>query len=110
MRKESDSINAFEPVIFYKLFESLTCLANAVHTLTVNCIVGITANREHCEDLVYNSVGVVTALCPYFGYKKSAELAKEALKKNVRIKDLILQYGLIEKDLLEKILDPYAMT
>ena len=103
-------LNAFEPVIFYKLFESLTCLANAVHTLTVNCIVGITANREHCEDLVYNSVGVVTALCPYLGYKKSAELAKEALKKNVRIKDLILQYGLMEKEELEKILDPYAMT
>ncbi len=102
-------LNAFEPVIFYKLFESLTCLANAVHTLTVNCIVGITANREHCEDLVYNSVGVVTALCPYLGYKKSAELAKEALKKNVRIKDLILEYGLMEKEELEKILDPYAM-
>ena len=103
-------LNAFEPVIFYKLFESLTCLANAVHTLTVNCIVGITANREHCEDLVYNSVGVVTALCPYLGYKKSAELAKEALKKNVRIKDLVLEYGLMEKEELEKILDPYAMT
>lgn len=103
-------LNAFEPVIFYKLFESLTCLANAVHTLTVNCIVGITANREHCEDLVYNSVGVVTALCPYLGYKKSAELAKEALKKNVRIKDLVLQYGLMEKEKLDKILDPYAMT
>ena len=103
-------LNAFEPVIFYKLFESLTCLANAVHTLTVNCIVGITANREHCEDVVYNSVGVVTALCPYLGYKKSAELAKEALKKNVRIKDLILQYGLMRKEELEKILDPYAMT
>lgn len=103
-------LNAFEPVIFYKLFESLTCLANAVHTLTVNCIVGITANREHCEDLVYNSVGVVTALCPYLGYKKSAEIAKEALKKNVRIKDLIVQYGLMDVEELDKILDPYAMT
>lgn len=96
--------------MYNKLFESLTCLTNAVHTLTVNCIVGITANREHCEDLVYNSVGVVTALCPYLGYKKSAELAKEALKKNVRIKDLILQYGLMEREVLEQILDPYAMT
>lgn len=103
-------LNAFEPVIFYKLFESLTCLTNAIHTLTVNCIVGITANREHCEDLVYSSVGVVTALCPYLGYKKSAELAKEALKKNIKIKDLILHYGLMDKDLLEQILNPYAMT
>lgn len=103
-------LNAFEPVIFYKLFESLTCLANAVHTLTINCVVGIVANREHCEQLVYGSVGVVTALCPYLGYKKSAELAKEALKKNVPVKDLILEYGLMDKEQLDKILDPYAMT
>ena len=103
-------LNAFEPVIFYKLFESLTCLANAIHTLTVNCVVGITANRERCEELVYGSVGIITALCPYLGYKKSAELAKEALKKNIPIKDLIWQYGLMEKGRLDKILDPYAMT
>ncbi|MBQ8685669.1 MAG: aspartate ammonia-lyase [Clostridia bacterium] len=103
-------LNAFEPVIFYKLFESLVCLSNAVKTLTVNCIVGITANREHCEELVYGSVGVVTALCPYLGYKKSAELAKEALAKNIKIKDLILWYGLMDREQLDKILDPYSMT
>ena len=103
-------LNAFEPVIFYKLFESLICLSNAIKTLTVNCIVGIKANKEHCEDLVYSSVGVVTALCPYIGYKKAAELAKEALEKNVKIKDLVLQYKLIEAEELEKILDPYSMT
>ncbi|MBR4942395.1 MAG: aspartate ammonia-lyase [Clostridia bacterium] len=103
-------LNAFEPVILYRLFESITCLTNAMQTLTVNCIEGITANKERCEDLVYGSVGVVTALCPYLGYKKSSELAKEALKKNVKIKDLILQYGLMEETALDKILNPYAMT
>ncbi len=103
-------LNAFEPVIFYKLFESFICMSNAVKTLTVNCIADITANKKHCEELVYGSAGIVTALCPYLGYKKSAELAKEALKKDVRIKDLILQYGLLEKELLDKILDPYSMT
>ncbi|MBO4573591.1 MAG: aspartate ammonia-lyase, partial [Clostridia bacterium] len=84
-------LNAFEPVIFHKLFESFICLTNAVRTLIDNCIVGITANKEHCEELVYKSVGIVTALCPYIGYKRSAELAKEALKRNVGIKDLILE-------------------
>ena len=62
------------------------------------------------EELVGSSVGVVTALCPYLGYKKSAELAKEALAKDVKIKDLILGYGLMDKELLERVLDPYAMT
>jgi aspartate ammonia-lyase len=41
-------LNAFEPVIFYKLFESLTCLKNAVDTLKVNRIDGIVSNKEHC--------------------------------------------------------------
>lgn len=103
-------LNAFEPVIFYKLFESFTCLSNAIKTLTVNCIVGITANKQRCEDLVNSSVGVVTALCPYLGYKKSAELAKEALATNVSVKTLVLRYGLMSEEMLSKILDPYAMT
>ena len=103
-------LNAFEPVIFCKLFESLTCLANAMDTLRVNCVAGITANEKHCEELVEKSVGIVTALCPYLGYKKSAEIAKEALAKNARVRDLILEYGLLEKEFLDKILNPYAMT
>lgn len=103
-------LNAFEPVIFYKLFESLTCLTNAVETLRVNCIDGIVSNKEHCENLLYNSVGIITALCPLIGYKKSAELAKRALKENRRVKDLILEEGLLDKQTLEKVLDPYAMT
>ena len=103
-------LNAFEPVIFYKLFESLTCLANAMDTLTVNCIEGIEANRARCEELLYSSVGVVTALCPYIGYKKAAEIAKEALKTGAKVKDLVLSYGLMDEESLEKLLDPYAMT
>lgn len=103
-------LNAFEPVIFYKIFESLHTLNNAVKTLTVNCIDGIQVNRERCEALVYESVGTVTALNPYIGYKKAAELAKEALKRNVRIKDLVLEKHLMDEATLEKILNPFAMT
>ena len=103
-------LNAFEPVIFYKLFESMTCLTNAIKTLTVNCVEGIKANKKHCEELMHSSVGVVTALCPYIGYKKAAEIAKEALKRGMKVKDLVLWYGLMDKEELERILDPYAMT
>ena len=103
-------LNAFEPVIFYKLFESFRCLTNAMRTLRKNCIEGIVANETRCLELVENSVGVVTALCPYLGYKKSAEIAKEALKKNVRVKDLILEYGLMDEEQLDELLNPYLMT
>lgn len=103
-------LNAFEPVIFYKLFESLVCLKNAVKTLTENCITGIRSNRARCEELLDESVGTVTALCPYLGYKQSAELAKEALKTNRKIKDLVREKHLLDDELLEKILNPFAMT
>jgi aspartate ammonia-lyase len=103
-------LNAFEPVIFYKLFESLTCLTNAMNTLRENCIVDIQANKEHCEEEVYRSVGIVTALCPYIGYKKAAALAKEALATGSSVQSLVLRDGLMEKEELEKVLDPYAMT
>lgn len=103
-------LNAFEPVIFYKLFESLTCLANAVKTLTVNCVEGIVANRERCEELLHSSVGVVTALCPYIGYKQAAAIAKEALKTGKKVKELVLSYGLMDEATLEKVLNPYEMT
>jgi len=103
-------LNAFGPVIFYKLFDSVTCLANAVKTLTENCVRGIQANAEHCRELLDSSVCMATALCPYLGYKKSAEIAKEALKSNVKVRDLVLKYGLLDEETLDKILDPYAMT
>ena len=103
-------LNAFEPIIFYKLFESFTCLTNAMNTLVENCIVGITANKKHDEEEVYRSVGMVTALCPYIGYKKAAAIAKEALASNKSVQDLVLRDGLMEKALLKKVLDPYSMT
>ena len=98
------------PVIFYKLFESLTCMANAIETLRINCVEGIEANEERCKELLMSSVGIVTVLNPYLGYKKSAELAKEALKKNVSVRDLILQYRLMDEAKLDELLNPFAMT
>ncbi len=103
-------LNAFEPVVFFKLFESLTCMTNAVKTLTENCIEGIRSNAKRCGELLEESVGTVTALCPYIGYKKAAELAKEALMHNIRIKDLARRKKLLSDDMLDKLLDPFSMT
>ena len=73
-------LNAFEPVVFCNLFESITTLEKAVDTLIVNCITGITANRKHCKDLMESSAGIATALCPHIGYKASAAIAKNCSK------------------------------
>ena len=69
-------LNAFEPVVFYSLFSSITSMTGAVNTLVKNCILGITANEKRCEDLVSKSVGITTALCPYIGYQKAARLQR----------------------------------
>lgn len=103
-------LNAFEPVIFYNLFDSITTLTHAVTTLTDNCILGITANEKRCVELLHASVGITTALCPYIGYKKAADLAKESLKTGITVKELVLKYGLLDEAQLDQILDPYALT
>lgn len=103
-------LNAFEPVIFYNLFDSITTLTHAVNTLIDNCILGITANRERCKELLDASVGITTALCPYIGYKKAAKLAKESLASNMPVKTLVLKYHLMKEKELNAVLDPYSMT
>ena len=103
-------LNAFEPIIFHNLFQSIETLAYAVQTLVDNCITGITANAEHCRDMVYNSVGIITAICPHVGYEKAAEMAKEAIETGASVKDVIIEHRLLTKDEMEKILDPYSMT
>lgn len=103
-------LNAFEPVLFYNLFESIETLRNATTTLVDNCILGITANEDRCMELLNNSVGIATALCPYIGYKKAAEISKECLKSGVSVKDLVLREEILTEEELEKILDPFSMT
>lgn len=103
-------LNAFEPVVFYNLFDSITTLTHAVDTLTDNCIIGITANEERCQKLLDASVGITTALCPYIGYKKAASLAKESLRTGVPVKKLVLKHGFMKEKQLDVVLDPYAMT
>ena len=101
-------LNAFEPVLFDALFESMQVLTGAVRTLCQNCIRGITANAEECQKHLDASVGVVTALCPYIGYKKAAALAKESLSGGVPIRDLVLRDGLLDPETLSRLLNPAA--
>ena len=103
-------LNAFEPVVFYNLFDSVTTLKEAVETLVDNCIKGITANRERCKELMESSVGIVTALCPYIGYKKSADSAKTALKTGKTVREIVLENELMDEKTLKQVLNPYAMT
>ncbi len=103
-------LNAFEPVIFECLFQSITILHNGVITFADNCVSGITANEERCRELLDASVGTVTALCPHIGYARAAKLAKEALATNVPVKELILRDNLLAEKELNKIMNAHSMT
>ncbi|WP_416176544.1 aspartate ammonia-lyase [Clostridium sp.] len=103
-------LNAFEPVLFYNLFESIETLKNVTNTFIDNCISGITANKERCKYLLNSSVGIATALCPYIGYKEATDIAKEALKTGKQVKEIVLKKGILTSEELEKILDPISMT
>ena len=103
-------LNVMEPVIAQCILESQTWLINAMNTLRSKCVEGITVNAEHCFEMVKNSIGIVTALNPYIGYKASTKVAKEALETGRSVYDLVLEHGLMTKEKLDEALDPKAMT
>lgn len=103
-------LNAFEPIVFYCMFQSIDTMAYAVQTFVENCVSGITANETRCRYLVENSVGVITAICPHVGYQKAADIAKQAIKTGESVRDLILKEGLLTEDELNEIMDPVNMT
>ncbi|MBE6253662.1 MAG: aspartate ammonia-lyase [Bacteroidales bacterium] len=103
-------LNVMEPVIAECILESQTWLMNAMNTLRSKCVDGITVNADHCYDMVKNSIGIVTALNPYIGYKNSTKVAKEALQTGRSVYDLVLEHGLMTKEKLDEALDPKAMT
>ena len=103
-------LNVMEPVIVECILESQTWLINVMNTLRTLCVNGITVNAEHCQKMVKNSIGIVTALNPYIGYKASTKVAKEALETGASVYDLVLEHGLMTKEKLDEALDPKAMT
>ena len=102
-------LNVFEPVVAYNLFNSINMMKNAFETLAEKCVIGITANKEHCEELVKNSIGLVTALNPYIGYENSTIVAKEALQSGRSVYDLVLEKELLSQEELEDIIRPENM-
>ena len=103
-------LNVMEPVIVECILESQTWLINVMNTLRTLCVEGITVNAEHCQKMVKNSIGIVTALNPYIGYKASTKVAKEALETGRSVYDLVLEKGLMTREKLDEALDPKAMT
>ncbi|WP_368490998.1 aspartate ammonia-lyase [Clostridium sp. BJN0013] len=103
-------LNPFQPIIFFKLFQSIETLTNGIKTFVDNCIRGITVNKARCKQLVDNSVGIVTAISPYVGYKTAAKIAKIAINTGESISRVILENGILNRSDLSNVLNPIKMT
>jgi len=103
-------LNVMMPTASYSVLQSITILTNMLRQFTDKCIAGITANDKRCNFYVQATVSLATALNPYIGYAKAAEIAKEAVATGRSIIEIAREKKLLsEKDITE-ILDPVRMT
>ncbi|GHB13213.1 aspartate ammonia-lyase [Salinicola rhizosphaerae] len=102
-------LNVMEPLIAYKLFDSIRLLTRAMNMLREHCIVGITANEAHCREMVEKSIGLVTALNPHIGYDNATRIAREALATGRSVLELVLEENLLDEASLADILRPENM-
>ncbi|MHA1636686.1 MAG: aspartate ammonia-lyase [Candidatus Thorarchaeota archaeon] len=102
-------LNAFEPVIAYNFFQALKILKNSIPIFTKKCISGIEANPVGL-DVVFRSVGLVTALNPVIGYKAATKIAKKALATGRTVRELVLEAKLLDEETLDQVLSPISMT
>ncbi len=103
-------LNVALPVIAHNLLQSLTILSNACRVFADKCIAGIVANREHMERLAAQNAILATALNPYIGYDKAAEVVKKALAQNKTIREVVLEMKLLPPEKLDEVLDIRKMT
>ncbi|MBK6308509.1 MAG: aspartate ammonia-lyase [Gemmatimonadetes bacterium] len=102
-------LNAFEPVIAYRLLRGIDSLRNACEVLRSRCVEGITANPDRMKRFVEESIGIVTALVPVLGYAVATEIAKEALESGRGVYDIVQARGLMTREKLDEVLNPAAM-
>ena len=103
-------LNAFEPVIAYRLLRGIDMLRNACIVLRERCVTGITANADRMRYFVEHSIGIVTALVPVLGYDVATDIAKSALASGRGVFDLVLERQLLSREQLDEILNPAMMT
>ena len=103
-------LNAFEPIIAHSLFKSIQHLHNGCLTLAERCVNGITANRERLRASVQESIGIVTALNPYIGYKNATAVAAQAHASGRSVYEVVLEMQLLSREQLDAILKPEELT
>jgi len=103
-------LNVMMPTMAYSVLQSITILTNMLRQFTDKCIAGITANANRCNFYVQATVSLATALNPYIGYAKAAEVAKESVATGNSIIQIVRERKLLTEEQIKEILDPARMT
>jgi aspartate ammonia-lyase len=103
-------LNVMMPAMAHATLQSITILTNTLRELDVHCIRGITANRERNAFYAGSTIALATALNPYIGYRKAAELVKESVATGRSIVEIARDKRLLSEDQIAEILDPKNMT
>jgi aspartate ammonia-lyase len=103
-------LNVMMPTMSYSVMQSVTILTNMIHVFTDKCVAGITANESRCNFYAQSTVSLATALNPYIGYAKAAEIVKESVATGRSIIDIARDKKLLSEKEIAEILDPMRMT
>jgi aspartate ammonia-lyase len=103
-------LNVMMPAIAHATLESITILTNTLRELDVHCVRGITANKERNAFYASSTIALATALNPYIGYRKAAELVKESVASGRSIVEIAREKKLLSEEQIAEILDPKNMT
>lgn len=103
-------LNVFKPLIIHNLIESIRLLADACHSFTDNCVVGIEPNLPAIERHLERSLMMVTALNPVIGYEKAAKIAQKAHKEDKTLKEAAVELGYLTAEEFDKYVRPEAMV
>ncbi len=103
-------LNVMTPVIGRNLLAALDVLERAVRMLREDCIADITADRDRIHDLFGRSTAVATALNPYLGYDRTAAVVKQAVSRDRRVRDLVVEKGWLTDEEADEVLDPERLT
>jgi aspartate ammonia-lyase len=103
-------LNVMMPTMAYNVMHSITILTNMIRVFTDRCIAGITANPKRNEYYAQSTVSLATALNPYIGYAKAAEIVKESVATGRSIIEIAREKKLLSEKEIAEILDPVNMT
>ncbi len=103
-------LNVMMPTMAYSVLQSITILTNMLRQFSERCVKGITANEKKNAFYAQSTVSLATALNPYIGYAKAAEIAKESVATGRSIIEIARDKKLLSEKEIAEILDPKRMT